>query len=126
MKSSPRRALAVASAALFAGASLAVAAPAASAIQIKTVGPAYYISVDDLAPHHFDAVEDVVDQINGFVPDEEEIVFAWDKRGPKTFLGVWVPLRSQNVSWVECDPIRNTWEDALRGYCNGNEESLTR
>lgn len=122
MKSTARRALAVASAAVFAGASLAVAAPAASAIQIKSVGQAHYVSVDDLAPHEFDAIDNAADQINDLLPGEEEIVFVVNKRGPKSAIGIWNPNRITLA--VECDPETDTWESMLRGMCSGNEEAL--
>lgn len=123
---SARRALAVFSATGFAAASIGLAAPAtASAVEIKTLNGAQYIAFDDLADHHFDAIDNLADQLNDFIPGEEEVVFAVNKRGPRSAIGIFSPIRSQNSLMVECDPEVDTWESYLAGSCNGNEDSLS-
>ncbi len=123
---SARRALAVLSATAFATAGIGLAAPAtASAVpEIKTLNGARYLSFDDLADHHFDAIDNLADQLNEFIPGDEEVVFAVNKRGPRSAIGIFSPIRSQNSLMVECDPEVDTWASYLAGSCNGNEDSL--
>lgn len=122
-----RSTLAAAAAGMAAGA-LALAAPAASAAsampESKTVSGATYVSFDDLAPNQFDAIDDAAEQINRILPGEDEVVFAVDKKGPRSAVGIFAP-RGPGISLaVECDPAVDTWESYLAGSCNGNEESL--
>lgn len=122
-----RRALATVSATAFAAAGIGLAAPAtASAVpEIKAVPGAHYLSFDDLADHHFGAIDNVADQINDVLPGEEEVVFVVNKRGPRSAIGIWDPARqAQNSLMVECDPAVDTWESYLAGSCNGNEDTL--
>lgn len=123
-----RRTIAVLSASAFAVAGIGLAAPAtASAATIASGPTANYISFEDLAEGHFDVIDNVADQINDALPGEEEWVFAVNKRGPRSAVGVWNPAtRSQNTLMVECDPAVDTWDSYLRGSCSGNEESLLR
>lgn len=128
MNRSPRRVLAIASATAFAGAGLALSAPAASAQPAFTeVGDGRYLSVDDLGQAEFNAIDTIADQLNGVIPGEEEIFFVVNKPGPRTAIGIWSPARqAQNSLQVECDPEVDTWESYLHGSCNGNEDALLR
>lgn len=122
-----RRTVAVVSASAFAAAGIGLAAPAtASAVpQIRSAPGAQYVTFDDLAEHHFDAIDNLADQINDVIPGEEVVVFAVNKRGPRSAIGIWDPARrSPNSLMVECDPEVDTWESYLAGSCQGNEESL--
>ncbi|MDV8001007.1 hypothetical protein [Rhodococcus sp. IEGM 1408] len=115
----------MASAAVFAGAGLTLAAPAASAApEIKSVSTATYVSVSDLGQAEFDAIDALADQINDVIPGDEEIVFVVNQRGPRSAIGLFTPGRSQNALMVECDPEVDTWASYLAGSCQGNEETL--
>lgn len=122
-----RRTIAVVSASAFAVAGIGLVAPATASAGplIKTAPGAQYVSFGDLADHHFDTIDTLADQLNDAIPGEEEWVFAVNKRGPRSAIGIWEPARrSQNALMVECDPAVDTWESYLAGSCNGNEESL--
>lgn len=122
-----RRTIAVVSASAFAAAGIGLAAPATASAGpvIKTAPTANYLSFGDLADEHFDVIDTVAEQINDAIPGEEEWVFAVNKRGPRSAIGIWDPARrSSNALMVECDPSVDTWESYLAGSCNGNEESL--
>ena len=127
MHSILRRTLAATAAFGMAAGALALAAPAASAMpEIKTVAGATYVSFDDLAPDQFAAIDDAADEINRILPGEDEVVFAVDKKGPRSAIGIFAP-RGPGISLaVECDPDVDTWESYLAGSCQGNEEYLER
>lgn len=121
-----RRTVAAVSASAFAAAGLALAAPAtASAVPAVASAPtAQYVTFDDLAEHHFEAIDALADRINEAIPGEEEVVFVVNKRGPRSAVGIWDPTRSRNSLAVECDPEVDTWESYLAGSCSGNEHLL--
>ncbi|WP_291082422.1 hypothetical protein [Dietzia sp. UBA5065] len=121
-----RRALAAAAVLGMTAGGLALAGPAtASAVpRVETVSGATYVSFDDLPSWQFDSVEDVADEVNRILPGEEEVVFAVNKRGPRSAIGVFAPRRSGISLAVECDPEVDTWDSYLGGSCSGNEESL--
>jgi hypothetical protein len=124
-----RRSVAVVSASAFAVAGIGLAAPAtASAVPVIESAPtAQYVTFDDLAEEHFDVIDTLADQINDAIPGEEEWVFAVNKRGPRSAVGIWDPARApRNSLAVECDPEVDTWASYLKGSCSGNEESLLR
>ncbi|MCA1007223.1 hypothetical protein LCL87_15975 [Rhodococcus hoagii] len=122
----PLRTVTVLSASAFAVAGIGLAsATTASAVTIESGPTANYISFEDLAEGHFNVIDNLTDQINDALPGEEEWVFAVNKRGPRSVIGIWNPAtRSQNTLMVECDPTVDTWDSYLRGSCSGNEESL--
>jgi hypothetical protein len=125
MSTTARRALATAAALGITGGALALTAPAASAApQIKTVSGATYVSFSDLAASQFHVIRRFTEQVNEIVPGDEEVVFAVDKSGPRSAVGLFNPIRPGISLAVECDPAVDTWESYLAGSCSGNEESL--
>lgn len=122
-----RRTLAAVSATAFAAAGIALAAPATASAGpvIKTAPNAKYVSFSDIHEDHFAAIDTVADQINDFLPGDEEVVFVANKRGPRSAIGIWDRARTPgNTLMVECDPETDTWSSYLAGSCSGNEESL--
>lgn len=121
-----RRAFAVVATLGIAAGGLTLAAPTASALpQIKSFSGATYVSFDDIAPAHFDAIDDLAERVNRIAPGEEDVVFAVEKKGPRSAVGVFDPNRPAPSLMVECDPAVDTWESYLRGSCSGNEDSLS-